>query len=202
MELDATFDKGFNQLREILAVMGIETLSKRFGYEYMIHSKIYELIATLFRDFTYEVIDDIHDNERINNNLDRAKKVIHYIEENYNEELSLTEVAQEVFMSKSYFSHFFKDFFGVSFSKYLDTLRLNKSAYLLKTTERSIMDIAISCGFNSDQSMYRLYQKRMNLTPTQYRKDYANNEKNETNYIGYKIVNPIVAVKYLTEYID
>lgn len=201
-ELDVTFDKALGHLRQMLAVMGLETLSKRSGYEYMIQAKIYEVIATLFRDFTYEILDNIEETEKINKSLDRAKKIIQYIDEHYCDELTVNDVAQAVYMSSSYFSHFFKDFFGVAFSRYLDTLRLNKSAYLLKSTNRSIMDIAINCGFNSDQSMYRLYQKRMKMTPTQYRKDYANDRQNEMNYLGYKIVNPIAAVKYLTEYVD
>ncbi len=201
MTSDITQKEAFTKLRPLLAHIGYEIYTERNGYEYFIISKLYEIIGILHRNFTYEInFDEIKSSE--NNNLKRLKGIIEYIEDNYAKDISLSNVANSVHMSKSYLSHFLKGAIGISFKTYLDIVRFHKSAELLRTSDYSIMEVAIECGFNNKQPMYRLYKKNINMTPSEYRDKHSNlSKKNITLINNYRIVNPINAIKYFSEYL-
>lgn len=200
-ESDITFDKAFQELRKSLCCMGLETVIRRSGYRYMIQSKIFDIIARLFRDFQYEVFHDETSQSMSPNNMERAKKILRYIDEHLTEDVSLSAVAKALYMSKSTLSHFFKDVMGVSFSYYVDTLRFNRSATMLVSTQQSILDVALDCGYNNDQAMYRTYQKRVNMTPSQYRKNMTQTqEKPVKTILGYRYVDKVSAVDYLEQF--
>jgi len=71
-----------------------------------------------------------------------------YIEENYQDGITLSEMAAEFNLSSSYLSNLFHDQTGESFSEYLNMLRLNKAKELLKSTDIKIYQIADQLGFN------------------------------------------------------
>lgn len=199
---DTTQEDNFHELRKYLVSMGLETTLRRSGYRHMIQGKIYEIIAHLYRNFQYEVVQDQKSSSFISSNdLKRAKKVIDYVEEHLTEDVSLATVSKAMFMSKSTLSHFFKDVIGVSYSYYIDTIRLNRSTQMLLTTQTSILEIALSCGYNNDQSMYRAYQKRLNMTPNQYRKQRQQDKAGElSDYMGYKFVDKTKVIHQLELY--
>lgn len=198
---DIMQEEAFNKLRSLLAYIGYEIYTKRNGYEYFIKSRFYEMIGILYRNFTFK-IDFVEKKTVDDKNLKRAKSMIEYIEKNYAKDISLSNVAKAVHMSDSYFSHFFKEIIGIPFKKYLDVVRFHKSAELLRTTNYSIMEVAIECGFNNKQPMYRLYKKNINMTPSEYRDKHSSLSKKNVAFINnYRIVNPTYAIKYFSEYI-
>lgn len=194
-------EEAFEKLRILLANIGYEIYKERNGFEFYIISKFYEVVGMLYRHFKYTVAFD-ETKSSDDKNLERVKVIIDYIECNYSEDISLSDVAKAVHMSDSYFSHCLKDIIGISFKQYLDLVRFHKSAELLRTTEQSVIDIAVACGFNNKQPMYRLYKKNIGMTPSEYReKKSKTNRKNITLINNYRIVNPTDAIKYFVEYI-
>lgn len=93
-----------------------------------------------------------------------------YIENNYEKELTLSDVAGYVFLSESYFAHTFKDEFGVSPKKYLLNIRIRCAKELLSNTDQKINDIAKEVGFSSQQRFNDIFKKYEGLTPLHYRK--------------------------------
>ena len=71
------------------------------------------------------------------------QKCISYINEHYNEDINLETVANIVHLNPSYFSSIFKKEVGVSFSNYLNKIRIEQSKLLLKKTDSSIVEIAL-----------------------------------------------------------
>jgi len=98
---------------------------------------------------------------------------ITYIGQNYMNDLSLEDVARFTGFSKYYFSRTFKDFFGISFSAFLTTRRLNAAANLLANSNCSIQEIARASGFGSVATFNRVFREHKNCTPTQYRAIYG-----------------------------
>lgn len=99
----------------------------------------------------------------------RISKVCKYIEENISQKITLSEAAELVNMSDSAFSHFFKKQTSISFITYVNNLRVAKACDLLANTELSASEICYDCGFNNKSNFIRLFTKRKNMTPIEYR---------------------------------
>lgn len=100
---------------------------------------------------------------------DIVYKVIAYIRDNCQKQLTLESIANEVYLSKSYLSSIFKQETGVSISEYINKSRIEYSKKLLTTTTMPLIDIACECGF-SDQSYFsRVFKKHTGESPKQYR---------------------------------
>ncbi len=81
--------------------------------------------------------------------LESLNKVITYIMDNYDAQISQEEVGQYVQMNPSYFSKFFKKATGIRFVEFVNGLRINKACELLTHTNTPITEICFSVGFNN-----------------------------------------------------
>ena len=99
----------------------------------------------------------------------RISKVCLHIEENISHKITLSDAAKMVNMSDSAFSHFFKKQTGISFITYINNLRVAKACDLLANTNLSASEICYDCGFNNKSNFIRLFSKRKNMTPIEYR---------------------------------
>ena len=72
-------------------------------------------------------------------------------------------------LNPSYFSTLFKQSCGSSFKEYLNSIRIEESKKLLAATDRSILDIALSIGFEDQSYFTKVFKKYTGLTPKQYR---------------------------------
>ena len=94
---------------------------------------------------------------------------ISYIQQRYQGELSLQEVANHVHMSKNYFSEQFKRLAGVNFIDFVIRLRIQYAKQLLNTTTLRVYDIGVKAGFNSSKHFLKLFKREVNCTPAEYR---------------------------------
>ena len=96
---------------------------------------------------------------------------IEYINKNYQLDISLDEVAQNVHMSKCYFSRLFSNTLGFGFLEYLNNIRLSKAHQMLVETKYSINEIAQQTGFHSATHLSRIFAATYGTTPTDFRKN-------------------------------
>lgn len=100
---------------------------------------------------------------------DDIARGIEFMNRHYGEDITRGQAADEAGVSESHFARLLKEKTGMSFTDFLNQLRLDRAAELLRKTDRGIMNIALSTGF-SDQSYFtRVFRKYMKLTPGQYR---------------------------------
>lgn len=114
------------------------------------------------------------------NNVDNVsiRMAIDYILNNLGEALTLEEVANHANLSKCYFCTQFKKEMKMSFTDYLAHARIEKSKYLLCNSNKSILDIAILIGFNSQSYFTTQFKKYTGVSPKEFR-----DRRNSTNYI-------------------
>ena len=85
------------------------------------------------------------------------------------DELSLSILAHEAKLSEYHFARMFKDCVGLSPHQYVMICRLEHAAKLLKDTPLSVIEIAVSCGFNSASHFAQQFKTKYGVTPTRYR---------------------------------
>ena len=101
-----------------------------------------------------------------------TRRAIEYMHKSYKENITLTSIAKHLNLNKCYFCNIFKKETNMTFSQFLNNLRIEKSKVLLKNTELSLLDIAIEVGFNN-QSYFTMAFKKLNAdkTPLEYRRN-------------------------------
>ena len=105
-----------------------------------------------------------------------------YINENYRKELYLKDLSEHFYLNFTYCCELFKKNAGMTFSKYLTALRLEKASDMLLQTADSIEDICYQCGYNDYSYFNKIFKKKYALTPYQFRKRKNNNEKNSNHF--------------------
>lgn len=101
-------------------------------------------------------------------------KAMEYMEAHFQERLLLEDVARAVFLSPNHFSNLFAKVNGRSFSEYLSELRIRRAMELLAETDRSVLEIAFDCGFNSFSAFSRNFKRCCGCSPTYYRGSISN----------------------------
>ncbi len=96
-------------------------------------------------------------------------QVLEYIHEHLERDIKLSDLAGLIGMSQFHFSHLFKQSIGTSPYQYLLQQRIEWAKQLLKQTDRSIMDIALECGFNSHSHLSKQFRQLVGITPKAYR---------------------------------
>lgn len=93
-----------------------------------------------------------------------------YIEKNYSDpSMGLNKISDEFQISESYFSHMFKEKTGVNFSNYLENIRMNEAARLIKETDIGLNELYISVGYNNANTFRRAFKKIYGVTPSSMR---------------------------------
>ena len=97
------------------------------------------------------------------------QRAIKYIGKNYYENISLSNVASHVEVSRSYLSFLFKHELGVNFSSFLAETRINQAKNLLSQTNMKIYEIAEDVGFDSPYYFSKVFKEFSGLTCKEYR---------------------------------
>jgi len=103
----------------------------------------------------------------------RVQKIIAYLDANYKNDVHLSEVAKYIGMSEVSLSRFMKMRTGKNFIEYFNDLRLGIATRLLVNSNKTIAEITFECGFNNLSNFHRLFKKKKNCTPNEFRENYS-----------------------------
>ena len=99
-----------------------------------------------------------------------TEKILFYIENHLNQDLTLEKIAGEFSYSKFYMARTFKENTGTTIHKYIQSRRLEEAAGKLIQTDRPIVEIALEAGYGSQQAFMRSFHDRYGQTPQEYRR--------------------------------
>lgn len=97
------------------------------------------------------------------------QEAVTFMEQNYQRELTVEEIAGVCKLDRSYFSKLFRDTMGCPPQEFLIRLRLSRAAELMKTTKSPIGDISACCGYPNQLHFSRAFKKRYGLSPREWR---------------------------------
>jgi len=104
---------------------------------------------------------------------DRTKKVINYISENYNKNISLEDLAAISYMTTNSFCRYFKNRTGKTAFQFIREFRINKACQMLINGEKNISQICFDTGFNSLSSFNRVFKSLKQISATEYKSKYS-----------------------------
>ncbi len=144
---------------------------KEFGYQLFLSARIYDILAIISSFLADRAIPQSGTSTvRKIHGLDRLSEAFKYIEANFMNDISLSDVAKAVGFSDFYFSRLFKDVTEKNFSRYLNEYRVKQAEYYLIKSGMSVSDIAYTVGFNSLVTFNRSFKSIKGCSPSIYKK--------------------------------
>ena len=113
------------------------------------------------------------DDHRDQSNSRRIVKVFEYLNEHYAKPITLAEMAAYAHMHEASFSRFVKKSTGKTFIDSLNEIRLGHATRLLIDTQQTVAEIAYGCGFNNISNFNRIFKRKKNCTPREFRENFA-----------------------------
>jgi AraC-like DNA-binding protein len=156
-------------VRESLTSLIEEFNGRAFGYELAVKSWLYRLLTALLRRHAAVSLSPEQYSSRLRR-LERLDPVFRHIEERYADKITVDELAAIARMSRFHFGRVFKELTNRSVTDYLNFVRINKSEYDLRHSEKTITEIALENGFGDVYYYSRLFKSYKNVTPSSLRK--------------------------------
>ena len=103
--------------------------------------------------------------------MSRVQQAMHYIQNNFRNDITLSDIAREAAVTPAYMSSVFLKECGVNFKEYLSTIRYDYAKKLLEYSNMTVTDICFESGFLDYANFERHFKKRFSVSPTQYRKE-------------------------------
>lgn len=157
-----------NMMIEKMLALAKEKDENNLARQYIYVLEIISLLAKRLIDQ-----DDLY-REKHDESSELITSISEYIDYNYARPISLDEISSLTHYNKSYLSSLFKKKLGITIFEYLKNVRLQHCLHELKTTHKTIVDIALENGFANIQSFNKLFKEIYQMTPVQYRKNKIN----------------------------
>lgn len=136
------------------------------GYELTTFGALYHFLGTVFQKHYY--LEDIPQTRRDYKRIMHLKNALEYIEMNYQNQITLEQLAEAAAMSPKYFCRFFYEMTHKTPIDYLNHQRIEHACYQLATTDLSVTDIALNCGFNDLSYFIKTFRRYKGVTPGKY----------------------------------
>lgn len=104
-------------------------------------------------------------------NNDYVREAIKYIQGHYMEDINLGEVAAKIHVTRTYLSHLFNQETGTKFIDYVREARIKQACVFLRTTNKSIKDIAMEVGIPNRKYFSKTFKKVIGMSPQEYKRE-------------------------------
>ena len=100
------------------------------------------------------------------------RKITELVHETSENELTLDEMAESAGLSTAHFSQMFRKSTGESPHRFVLRLRVERAREMLHRPENRVLDVAVACGFKTQQHFARVFRQFCGTSPTQYRQEF------------------------------
>ena len=158
----------YNTFGELFHKIYLEFVGREDGYISIIRAYVIELIIKMFRKMnSAPKSDNAHRQSQV------VETTLNYLKENYQKQISLEDLAAQVFLSKDYFARLFRETTGMPIIALLQKIRVEEACKMLASSNEKVAQIAALCGFHDLKNFYTAFKKHTGMTPRQYRLENA-----------------------------
>lgn len=170
LEFDSFYLDSYDNhaLSKLIYLLSEAYLCQKDNYHFACASLIYQIFKELL-DLFPNHISTASEKKSNEEKALRLKRIMKYAKNHYMEKISLQTLAKEENLSLTYLSRFIKDNLNRSFQDYIGELRYNQAKYLIRHTNKSLMEICQECGYSDYRYLYQVFMKNFNCSPKQYR---------------------------------
>ena len=145
-----------------------ETTDKKEEYKMMARSRLTDIIILLIREFGYNDVDE--GSKKNSSNVKAVKSAMDFVAKHLTSEITLEQIASHVGMSRSRLSTVFKETMGITLWDYVTEKRIDLCLQKLEHfPEKSMLDIALECGFNNTANFNKAFKKQTGGTPKDFK---------------------------------
>ena len=169
---NSVVDEGhsYQDLRDIFFQLTAEYVAKAHSTDCFLDSLMLRLLDCLAENYR---ISDSSVKAYETETDSRMREIMQYILAHLDQDISLNELAEQMYVSTSTLSRIFKKSTGVYFADYVMQLRVKTALGLLRHSDQNMTQIAMVSGFNNSASFNRAFKKMMGVTPSEYREEYV-----------------------------
>jgi AraC-like DNA-binding protein len=114
----------------------------------------------------YAIYDIFQENLRVSNHI--IKEALGYIQQNYNQTLTLSKLSEQLMITPNYLSRLFREKTACSFTDYVALQRVEAAKRMLRSGQLKVYEVAEKVGYSDQQYFSRQFKKLTGVTPTQY----------------------------------
>lgn len=166
IRIHSFLSQGSDRILPLVQQLSATLSSRKSGYEFVVQGYLYQLIGIILAEQLFEESKDALVLERFSS----MKKVLEYISENYQNNITLEALSKVAGMNPRYFCRYFKGMTDRTPIDYLNYYRIECACEMLSTKDITLKEAAISCGFNDESYFIRTFRKYKGITPKQFMK--------------------------------
>jgi AraC family transcriptional regulator len=106
----------------------------------------------------------------------RLRRIKEFVDAKMDDDLTLCEMAQSVGLSTAPFSRMFRKSTGESPHQFLLRHRVERAKEMLRSADARVMDVAVACGFKTQQHFAQIFRRVCGASPTEYRQEVLGHE--------------------------
>lgn len=150
----------------------IKGITQKHGFDSVL--ELMSILHDLSISRNFRTLSDASFNKELPSyNSRRIEKIMEYVNDNFSQNITLSDAAKLAGMTEVSLSRFFKSRTGKTFVDTLNDIRLGHASRMLIDTTHSISEIAYKCGFNNMSNFNRIFKKKKDSTPKDFRHSYT-----------------------------
>ncbi|MBL1225501.1 helix-turn-helix domain-containing protein [Enterococcus sp. BWR-S5] len=192
----------FKKLRETLARLMVAYFKKNEETDLEVYQYLFTLLTCLIKEFK-KITTSAHPLS-VTTTDEKINAIIEHIQKNYDEPISLEQLAKAADLSYYHLSRLFKKQVGVTFTEYQNQIKLIHATEELLLTDHAIVKIALNNGFASVKHFHQVFKKKYGLTPSVYRKEHSSDRSLLTNTddaADFQELSGTIALQELAKYL-
>ncbi|HHV10850.1 MAG TPA: AraC family transcriptional regulator [Clostridiales bacterium] len=176
------------EVTRLLTQIGISSYDTSHPQTLKIKGYLYLLASVILERVPYDIYQNA-ENKREADEMEILSNIIDYIQREFKSETVLEDMYRNIGMSEKSVYRLLKSSIGMTAKDLILSFKINFAQMLLKSTQISINVISEECGFDSENTFYRVFKKYTGVTPNEYRKYGAAVavNKNIQGYLGFNM---------------
>lgn len=159
------------EVTQLVEQMADEVMEKRPGWRFVLRGLLARLFVLLFENYDLELTNQ----SKVWSSQTLYSEITTYIKEHY-AEVTLQSLSEMYHYTPDFLSRLLKDNCGLSYSEYVQWIRVEKACEFLENTSDSIDTIIERVGYHNKRFFYSIFQQQMQMTPKEYRQTKRKNK--------------------------